>query len=928
MPQTVDIGYVGETNFREIQIDMAPWMEEVPGGVPMIIHIRPGEFAEDAYIAATTVNDNVLSWQIQESDLGSSAGEGMMQIWLVKPSEDDTRRGKSVMVKTIVNEAIDNSDTIPEPQEPWMEQMVDLTAQTISAAEETAENAENAAASETAAAASEAAAAASETAAAASATAAAGSAADAATYKNGAISYAQQAASSASTAVSRATAASGSATAAEASATAAAGSATAAANSAMEAAGSETDAALSAAAAAESAADADDAADRAEDARDAAQAAAGDFQGLSASATGLAAGVTPTVNVTHSEGGLYNLAFGIPKGDKGDTGDPAPASAVTPAVDAYLAANFSNPSNPPLDRTLASANSAAPADLVGDLKSAMKFSVVNEQLYGASDALLYGNRNSVTRNGVTFTFNADGSCTVNGTATATSYVDYFASSNSFPDWIIPGVTYDLDYSATNVYFRVVTYTNGVIDNDNLVNRTISGSFVVPGGKSGIIIRLAVPKNRTVNNETVNPHLFVGIKNADIEEELNAAIKVKTGTYTGSSINNIDENSVYICDGNQVTDLPNNTHTFVVETIFTTANKSTGQQTAFDFANGDLYWRKRVGSVWGSWIENNESVMAYKGVLPSGNLNDITYNSIYLLSNGNVYTNSPGTQGTLYTLFISNNIQTQIFIDFNTGKYYYRIKSGSAGTWKNWINANDPYGLSIGTKYVAFGDSLIWGAVWDMDQTTPYYRASAKYQIPTRIANSVGMIDDYENLGIGGAGYYAAPSGNVSVTNAILAYDFTNVELVTIMSGVNDKADSNHPLGSADNPTEGTICGAVKQIIDFFANNYPRVQIVFIQPTPSGHLSDPWAGRLAAGWSLNDFDEEVGKLCHNEHVGYVNWWESVFCKQWDDFSGGYSMNTTSGVLSGPNYSHPTTEKDYAMIGDFIAGKVATLFRGKN
>lgn len=584
-----------------------------------------------------------------------------------------------------------------------------------------------------------------------------------------------------------------------------------------------------------------------------------------------------------------------------------------------------------LSQSGVAADAKAAGDQISDLKSAMKSSVANEQLYGASDALLYGNRNSIARNGVTFTFNSDGSCTVDsdgGAATATSYVDYFSSSNSFPDWIIPGVTYDLDYSAENVYFRVITYTNGVVDSDNLVNKTTSGSFVVPDGKSGIIIRLAVPKNRIVNNETVNPHLFVGIKNADIEEGLSTALKVKTGAYTGSSINNIAENSVYICDGNQVANLPNSTHTFVVETIFTSANNSTGQQTAFDFANGDLYWRKRVGGDWGLWVENNGNIMVYKGILPSGNLNDITYNSIYLLSNGNVYTNSPGTQGTLYTLFISNNIQTQIFIDFNTGKYYYRIKSGSAGTWKSWINANDPYGLSIGTKYVAFGDSLTWGAVWDMDQTTPYYRAATKYQIPTRIANAIGMIDDYENLGIGGAGYYAAPSGNVSVTNAILAYDFTNVELVTIMSGVNDKADSSHPLGSADNPAEGTICGAVKQIIDFFADNYPRVQIVFIQPTPSGHLSDPWAGRLAAGWSMNDFDEEVGKLCHNEHVGYVNWWESVFCKQWDDFSGGYSKNPTSGIVSGPNYSHPTTEKDYAMIGDFIAGKVATLFRGRN
>ena len=109
----------------------------------------------------------------------------------------------------------------------------------------------------------------------------------------------------------------------------------------------------------------------AEDARDAAQAAAGDFQGLTASASGLAAGATPTVNVTHSSGGLYNLAFGIPKGDKGDQGDPAPAASVATAVDAYLDEHITNPDSPPLDRTLSSSSAAAPADMVGELKSAL-----------------------------------------------------------------------------------------------------------------------------------------------------------------------------------------------------------------------------------------------------------------------------------------------------------------------------------------------------------------------------------------------------------------------------------------------------------------------------------------------------------------------------------------------------------------------------
>lgn len=42
---------------------------------------------------------------------------------------------------------------------------------------------------------------------------------------------------------------------------------------------------------------------------------------------------------------------------------------ITETVDDYLEENFSNPSNPPLDRTLSSALSAAPADMVGEIKN-------------------------------------------------------------------------------------------------------------------------------------------------------------------------------------------------------------------------------------------------------------------------------------------------------------------------------------------------------------------------------------------------------------------------------------------------------------------------------------------------------------------------------------------------------------------------------
>ena len=255
LPGVIEIGVTGENQFRRLEFDMRPWLEVLPGGVGSIVHIRPGETGDDAYVAATTMEDGILTWELTAGDVGEVEGYGQMEVWLEDPN---TARGKSARCQTYVRSSLALTHEIPEAQEAWLEQMTGLKTETVIAAQ-SAEDAKEAAESAQAA---------------------------------------------------------------------------------------------------------------AEAARDAAQAAAGDFQGLSATASGLAAGTSPTVNVTHDEGGLFNLAFGIPKGDKGDQGDPPTDSQVQTAANNYLSQVITNPDSPPLDRALSSNAAAAPADMVGDLKSA------------------------------------------------------------------------------------------------------------------------------------------------------------------------------------------------------------------------------------------------------------------------------------------------------------------------------------------------------------------------------------------------------------------------------------------------------------------------------------------------------------------------------------------------------------------------------
>lgn len=138
MPRVVELGTIGDNHFKTIQIDLTPWLRAIPRGVASIIHIRPGETEDDAYIAATDVVNGILMWEPAAGDLGSTEGYGSMQIWL---EDAASNRGKSVTVQTYVRASIVSPGETPEPQENWMEQMTALKVETVENAEDAADSA-------------------------------------------------------------------------------------------------------------------------------------------------------------------------------------------------------------------------------------------------------------------------------------------------------------------------------------------------------------------------------------------------------------------------------------------------------------------------------------------------------------------------------------------------------------------------------------------------------------------------------------------------------------------------------------------------------------------------------------------------------------------------------------------------------------------
>ena len=319
-------------------------------------------------------------------------------------------------------------------------------------------------------------------------------------------------------------------------------------------------------------------------------------------------------------------------------------------------------------------------------------------------------------------------------------------------------------------------------------------------------------------------------------------------------------------------------------------------------------------------------------LPSGMIAGRTYDFKYSTSNSNVrlviyFRNSAQQQiashyltGNKTITVPSDAIGAIIRIDVvsgaavNTTVSYSALSGMSNYESKENINSlNDKVSLfsKAPWKYVAYGDSLVTGAVWDKTQTTALYYADEKYKIPTRIAAMCGYLNNYENRGVSGIGYIHEINGN-TILDEIQSDDLTDVGLVTILAGANDSSAS---LGATKSTAgDGTICGAIKSIIQYFSSNAPWVELVIISPLPFNATATPFDYTCPGGWSIKHFDRIIGEVCRSEHIAYVSWWDFTYAKNWKDMSGGYNSG------SGPNYSHPIASKYYGLIGDYVAGRI--------
>lgn len=296
------------------------------------------------------------------------------------------------------------------------------------------------------------------------------------------------------------------------------------------------------------------------------------------------------------------------------------------------------------------------------------------------------------------------------------------------------------------------------------------------------------------------------------------------------------------------------------------------------------------------------------------INNITENSFVFSPEGTP--NNPTTTGGYFIQTIlyntSGTAAMQVAYKYDVGLCYYRRKV--IGSWRSWILNTAPANPTC-PLYYAFGDSLTYGAVWTSKEESPYYQitqADLINQIPTRIANAIGAACSFANKGVGGA--YFVGTGSNKIIAAIKNRDLSNAKIITIAGGRND---SENTLGDKTSTSgDGTICGAIREILDYVTTNYKKLQIVWIGVTPNtSNNATVFTRVFAGGWSLNSFDEKVSELCAEYGVPYVNWKMCTYMRHWADYSG-----------AGGVYSHPNNEESYLQMGNYIAGQVARYYRG--
>lgn len=180
----------------------------------------------------------------------------------------------------------------------------------------------------------------------------------------------------------------------------------------------------------------------------------------------------------------------------------------------------------------------------------------------------------------------------------------------------------------------------------------------------------------------------------------------------------------------------------------------------------------------------------------------------------------------------------------------------------------------GAKWVAIGDSITYGL---------YSTSATEYSQPVigqRWVDYVAKYNGYEitNLGVSGSGFVSGTTFRTIVNRN----DFSGVDLVTIMLGINDwkNTDAVNKVGTMDDDisTGGTIVSELRYGLEKIISDNPYCKIILITPinakigsrgTEDSNWAYGFAGSGTPCGSLKNFGDKLKEVCEYYGVQVVD-----------------------------------------------------------
>lgn len=365
-------------------------------------------------------------------------------------------------------------------------------------------------------------------------------------------------------------------------------------------------------------------------------------------------------------------------------------------------------------------------------------------------------------------------------------------------------------------------------------------------------------------------------------------------------------------------IPTNAPSSVAAFVYTFGiSGGISQQFVKELHTAKAYYRRRVtgGQGYGAWMDGNGNSLQYIGsatspATPLPDLNDAPGMTIYVVNSGSGLLNMPVDEtGFLYTVGLSGSARTQIFIGWNSASIFYRHSTSNSApyTWTAWQSVvSEGVGNSNAHMY-SIGNSILTGSVFingSMDHLSVYGNAPysvvadaigiPKSNVVHRLISSTGLVYD------AGEGSFLQNIKQVDLT----PYDVLLTHLYT--------SDMGTTLGTAASTAgDGTIAGAVKDLVDYMRTSNGNCQLILVGVTPTSttHYGNAvFTGLYGNGKSIADCDAVLQQIADDMHFTFISWQDMALSYYYQNYTDGLNV-------------HANNEDTYRSMGGYLGGRAS-------